>query len=109
MDVEPLIHKHFGDSFEETDLDGVLAERGVGALIVCGAQTDACIRSTLHGAFVRGYDTILVADAHTTDDYSQYGMPTPDKVIAHTNMYWKYQSAPGRKAGTVETADAEFL
>ena len=29
----------------------------VGRVIVAGAQTDACIRATLHGAFVRGYDT----------------------------------------------------
>ncbi len=107
-DTEVLIHKQYGDSFEDTDLEAQLAARGVGKLVVCGAQTDACIRSTLHGALVRGYDTLLVADAHTTDDYSEYGMPPPDQVIAHTNMYWHYQSAPGRTAGTVPTADLEF-
>ena len=32
----------------------------------------------------------------------------PEQVIAHTNLYWKYQTAPGRTAGTVETADVEF-
>jgi len=53
---EPLVHKRYGDSFEGTDLETVLAERKVGRLIVTGAQTDACIRSTLHGAFTRGYD-----------------------------------------------------
>ena len=72
---EPLVHKHFGDSFEETDLEALLAERKVGRLVVAGAQTDACIRSTLHGALVRGYDATLVADAHTTDDPSQWGAP----------------------------------
>ena len=84
------------------------AERGVGRLVVAGAQTDACIRSTLHGAFTRGYDTVLVGDAHTTDDYSEYGLPPADKVIAHTNMYWAGQAAPGRTAGVVETADVAF-
>ena len=59
--------KRYGDSFEATDLEPVLAERGVGRLIVTGAQTDACMRSTLHGAFVRGYDVTLVDDAHTTE------------------------------------------
>ena len=29
---------------------------GRGVAVVTGAQTDACIRSTLHGALVRGYD-----------------------------------------------------
>jgi len=105
---EPLIHKHYGDSFEATDLEAVLAERKVGRLIVTGAQTDACIRSTLHGAIVRGYDTTLVSDAHTTEDQTQWGAPTPDKVIAHTNLYWKYETAPGRSGGTVPTDSVDF-
>jgi nicotinamidase-related amidase len=105
---EPLIEKEYGDSFEATNLENTLAELGVGRLVVVGAQTDACVRSTLHGAFVRGYDATLVSDAHTTEDLSQWGAPPPDQVIAHTNMYWKYQSAPGRTAGTVETKDIDF-
>ncbi len=107
-DTEPLVEKNYGDSFEATDLEDVLSRLGVGRLIVVGAETDACIRSTLHGAFVRGYDATLVGDAHTTNDQTQWGAPPPDAVIAHTNLYWKYQSAPGRKAGTVASADVEF-
>jgi hypothetical protein len=75
---------------------------------VAGAQTDECIRSTLHGAIVRGYDATLVSDAHTTEDLSSYGAPTPDKVIAHTNLYWTDHKAPGRTAGTVTTAEVDF-
>ena len=106
--AEPLVQKAYGDAFEETDLEPVLAERGVGTLLVSGAQTDACVRSTLHGAIARGYDATLVADAHTTEDLTPYGAPTPDKVIAHTNLYWQFQRAPGRTAGTVSTADVDF-
>lgn len=105
---EPVVHKTYGDSFEDTDLESVLAARGIGRLFVAGAQTDECIRSTLHGAIVRGYDATLVDDAHTTEDLSEYGAPPPDKVIAHTNLYWKYHSAPGRTAGTVSTTDVDF-
>jgi len=105
---EPLIHKHYGDSFEDTDLEPVLAERKVGRLIVAGAQSDACIRSTIHGGFVRGYDVTLVSDAHTTEDATQWGAPKPEEVIAHTNLYWENQSAPGRTAGIVETAAVDF-
>jgi isochorismate hydrolase len=108
-DAEPLVHKHYGDSFEDTELEALLAERGVGRLVVTGAQTDACIRSTLHGAIVRGYDVLLVADAHTTEDLSEYGAPPPDQVIAHTNLYWKWQSAPGRHGGTLPTAEVDFV
>ena len=106
--AEPLVEKNYGDSFEDTTLETVLSGLGVGRLVVVGAQTDACVRSTLHGAFVRGYDATLVSDAHTTGDQTAWGAPPPDQVIAHTNLYWKYQGAPGRKAGTVETKDVDF-
>lgn len=108
LDSEPIVHKTFGDSFEATTLESELAERGVGKVVVTGAQTDGCIRATLHGAFVRGYDTTLVADAHTTEDFSDYGLPPVDKVIAHTNMYWTWQAGPDRTAAVVDTADVEF-
>jgi nicotinamidase-related amidase len=105
---EPVVHKSYGDAFEATDLEQVLSGRGVGRLVVAGAQTDACIRSTLHGALVRGYDTLLVEDAHTTEDLTQWGAPPPEAVIAHTNLYWGNQTAPGREAGTLSAADVDF-
>jgi nicotinamidase-related amidase len=105
---EPFVEKSYGDSFEDTNLEAVLSGLGVGRLVVAGAQTDACIRSTLHGAFARGYDAMLVSDAHTTEDQTAWGAPPPDQVIAHTNLYWNDQTAPGRTAGTVETKDVDF-
>ena len=108
QESEPLVHKRFGDSFEGTDLEEVLAQAGVGRLIVTGAQTDECIRSTIHGAFTRGYDVTLVGDAHTTEDLSEWGAPPPDKVIAFTNLYWENQAAPGRTAGVTETKAVTF-
>ena len=107
-DAEPLVDKNYGDAFEDTTHETVLSGLGVGRLVVVGAQTDACIRSTLHGALVRGYDATLVSDAHTTGDKSEWGAPPPEAVIKHTNLYWKYQTAPGRKAGTVETKEVDF-
>lgn len=108
-DDEPLVHKVYGDSFEETDLESVLAERRVGTLVVTGAQTDACVRSTLHGALARGYDAVLVEDAHTTEDMRQWGGPIgPAEAIAYTNLYWGFSNAPGRSGSTMPTAEVEF-
>jgi nicotinamidase-related amidase len=106
--AERLVPKTYPDSFEETDLESVLADGAIGRLFVTGAQTDECVRSTLHGAIVRGYDVTLVSDAHTTEDLSEYGAPTPDKVIAHTNLYWQYHRAPGRTAGVQTAAELSF-
>lgn len=105
---EPHLAKRYGDAFEGTDLEALLASLQVGRLVVAGAQTDACIRSTIHGAFARGYDVTLVADAHTTEDLSQWGAPPPGQVIVHTNLYWKFQTAPGRTAAVVTAAKADF-
>jgi nicotinamidase-related amidase len=107
-DAEPLTEKNYGDSYEATTLEVILSDLGVGRLVVVGAETDACIRSTIHGAFARGYDASLVSDAHTTADNTEWGAPPPDQVIAHTNLYWTYQTAPGRTAGTVATSDVDF-
>ncbi len=108
-DDEPLVCKRYGDSFEDTDLSDVLERLRVGRLVVVGAQTDACVRSTLHGAMVRGYDTTLVEDAHTTEDLREWGSPIgPAEAIAYTNLYWQHSSAPGRTADTVKAADVNF-
>jgi len=105
---EARIEKKYADSFEETGLESVLAGLSVGRLVVVGAQTDECIRSTLQGAIVRGYDATLVSDAHTTEDLTEWGAPPPEAVIAHTNLYWSNHAAPGRTAGTAETKDVNF-
>jgi nicotinamidase-related amidase len=108
LESEPLVHKLYGDSFEGTNLEQALAAANVAHLVVVGAQTDACIRSTIHGAFTRGYDVTLVSDAHTTEDVTEWGAPPPDVIIKHTNMYWGFQSAPGRTAAVLPTAEVSF-
>lgn len=105
---EPLVHKTHGDAFEGTDLEDVLSGARAREIVVVGAETDACIRSTIHGAFTRGYDVTLVEDAHTTGDKSQWGAPPPEQVIAHTNLYWRFQTAPDRTAAVVSAADVDF-
>lgn len=105
---EAIVEKSYRDAFEGTRLEEVLSSLRVGKLIVTGAQTDMCVRSTLHGALARGYDAILVSDAHTTDDMTERGAPPPDAVIRHTNLYWSNQRAPGRSGGVIESKDVDF-
>lgn len=100
---ESIVHKSLRDSFEGTDLESILAANGIGRLIVTGAQTDFCVRWTLHGALTRGYDTVLVGDAHTTDAVSPGDMPDGQAIIAHTNSTWGSQ-AGGRCESSVTTA-----
>lgn len=107
-EAEPLVEKSHGDAFEATTLEVVLSDLRVGRLVVAGAETDACILATLHGAVVRGYDATLVSDGHTTSDATGMGAPPPDKVITHTNLYWTYHTAPGRTAGIAAARDVDL-
>jgi nicotinamidase-related amidase len=109
LDGEPLVDKRYADAFEASDLEERLAERGVGRLVVTGAQTEECIRGTLHGALVRGYDATLVGDGHTTEDLREWGFPvSPEQSIAYTNMYWSWASAPGRQGTVAPTTEVDF-
>ena len=106
--TEPIVEKQHGDAFEDTDLQAVLTKLGVKHLVMCGAQTDACVISSLFGGFVRGYDVTLVGDAHTTDDRSAYGLPTPAQTIALINGIWAYRTAPGRHAAVAAADTISF-
>jgi nicotinamidase-related amidase len=108
LDDEALVPKNYADAFEDTQLESVLARENVGRIVVTGSQTDECIRSTIHGGFVRGYDVTLVADGHTTEDLSEWGAPPPELVIAHTNLYWSNHLAPGRTAEVADAADVRL-
>jgi nicotinamidase-related amidase len=60
---EAVVGKSHGDPFEGTALEAVLCAHTVGHLVVAGTRADARMRSTLHGAFVRGYHVTLVGTA----------------------------------------------
>ena len=42
------------------------------------------------------------------EEHTAQGAPPPEQVIAHTNLYWNHQTAPGRTARIVETKDVNF-
>lgn len=58
-----IIPKRRYDSFFQTDLDITLRELGADTLIAFGCDTNICVLQTLGGAYVRGYRTVVPADA----------------------------------------------
>jgi nicotinamidase-related amidase len=105
---EPIVEKTYGDSFAETDLAERLADAGATGFVLCGAQSDACIRSTFYGGIYRGYPVTLVSDAHTTEDLSQWGVEyTPEQAIAMINTQAQYTQLPN-VSGSVVTAEEAF-
>jgi len=104
---EALVNKQYRSSFESTELESVLADVGAAELIVCGAQTNNCIRHTIHAALERGYDVTLVEDAHTTSDFEwDNGIVTAASIIDEQNASLLKYELPGRSCTIVPTADA---
>ena len=94
---EALVRKEYRDSFAGTDLAEVLDAWNVRRLVVAGAQSDYCIRTTTQAAAARGFDVTLVSDAHTTTDAEHDGIViTGEQIVAHTNMYFSGLRYPGR-------------
>ncbi|MBI4901817.1 MAG: isochorismatase family protein [Actinobacteria bacterium] len=105
---EPIVEKTYGDAFAETDLSERLAEVGATSVVLCGAQTDACIRSTLFGGLHRGYPVTLVGDAHTTEDLQSYGVGySPEQAAAVLNAWAAWTRLPG-VSGSVMSAKEVF-
>ena len=107
---EPLIHKRFNSSFEQTALEEELAKLGATHIVLAGAATNWCIRATAYGALERGYDLTLIKDAHTTgtmelDDGAR--IEAAD-VIREFNIAMTWVSYPGRKNGTATAEEVDF-
>jgi nicotinamidase-related amidase len=115
-DGATVIEKQYLDSFVETDLRAELDKLGVGHLVLCGAATDACIRSTAQRSQIEGYDVTLVADGHTTD-VGPWPLPLPDgteipigaeQMIAYTNFFVADTAYPGVTTRVVNADQVEF-
>ena len=107
-DGEPLVHKSYRSAFESTDLDAVLAQLGVGRVVLCGAETAFCMRHTTHGALERGYDVTIVGDAHTGNSFEWNGAALDAAAaIEEMNLTYDGYALPGRGSQVV-AADAVF-
>jgi nicotinamidase-related amidase len=107
---EPLIHKHFNSSFEQTTLETELARLGATHITLAGAATNWCIRATAYAALERGYDLTLVSDAHTTktmvlDDSTRI---EASSVIQELNIVMTWVSYPDRTNGTAKAEEISF-
>ncbi|MGW8484396.1 isochorismatase family protein [Microbacterium sp. NPDC055903] len=99
---DAIIRKQYRDSFEGTDLRSTLDELGVSRLVVAGAQSDYCVRTTTQRAAAEGFDVTLVSDAHTTVDATWGGVDVAaEQIIAHTNMYFSGLRYPERTFAAV--------
>ena len=107
---EPLIHKKFNSSFEETELEEELAKQGATHVALAGAATNWCIRATAYGALDLGYDLTLIEDAHTTVtmDLDNGTKIEASNVVDELNVCMTWVSYPGRTNGTATAEQVDF-
>jgi nicotinamidase-related amidase len=101
---EPMVRKTFRSSFEATNLEEILSGMDVGHLIVCGAQTNNCVRHTSHDALAKGYNVTLIADAHTTTGYEWGGHAVSAEAVVEEQNDNFNEQLPGRGGRAVPLA-----
>ncbi len=74
---EPVIVKHFPNSFRETSLLDDLKKTGVERLAICGAMSHICIDATTRAAADLGFDCVLAHDACATRNVEFNGKQVP--------------------------------
>jgi nicotinamidase-related amidase len=107
---EPLIHKNFNSSFEQTELEKEFAKLGATHVALAGASTNWCIRATAYGALDRGYDLTLIEDAHTTGtmELDNGTKIEASDVVDELNVCMTWVNYPGRTNGTAPADEVDF-
>jgi nicotinamidase-related amidase len=65
---EPIVYKHYPNSFRETNLLEVLKGWGIERVVVTGMMTHMCVDATTRAAADLGFQVIVAEDACATRD-----------------------------------------
>ena len=82
---EPIIYKHYPNSFRETKLLDLLKEWGVERVIITGMMTHMCVDATARAAADFGFQVIIAEDACATRDLT-YGDTTIPADLVHKSF-----------------------
>ncbi len=78
---EPVIVKHYPNSFRGTRLQEVLEQADVTDLVIAGMMTHMCIDTTVRAANDLGFNVTLVGDACATRDLEFEGTTVPAQHV----------------------------
>lgn len=74
---EPVVLKHFVNSFRETELKSILDEQGIKELVVVGSMSHMCVDGITRAAADFGYKVTVIHDACATLDLEFNGVTVP--------------------------------
>jgi nicotinamidase-related amidase len=85
---EPIVYKHYPNSFRETDMLDKLKEWGIERVVITGMMTHMCVDATARAAADLGFKVMIAEDACATRDL-QYG----DTVIPSEQVHKAFLAA----------------
>ncbi len=87
---EPVVVKHYPNSFRETTLHEDLKKADIKRVIICGAMSHMCIDATTRAATDLGYKCVVIHDACATKD-----LTFQDQRITSEAVHGAFMSALG--------------
>jgi len=82
---EPIVYKHYPNSFRETNLLEMLKAWGIERVVITGMMTHMCVDATARAAADFGFQVIIAEDACATRDL-QYGDTTIPAELVHKSF-----------------------
>lgn len=74
---EPVVLKHYINSFRETELEAILDQHGIDELVVVGNMSHMCVHGITRAAVDMGYKVTVIHDACATLDLEFNGVKVP--------------------------------
>ena len=74
---EPIVYKHYPNSFRETNLLEMLQGWGIERVVITGMMTHMCVDATTRAAADFGFKVIVAEDACATRDLEHDGTVVP--------------------------------
>lgn len=83
---EPVVDKPGKGAFYDTDLLGILRNRNIKRLIVCGVTTEVCVHTTVREANDRGFDALVPEDC-TASYFPEFKRVALDMIKAQGGIF----------------------
>ena len=103
LESEPVVLKHFPNSFRETGLQALLKDKGVENLLIIGSMSHMCIDATTRAAADLGYKVKVIEDACASRDLEFNGT-----VVPAAQVHAAFMSALGFAYAEVVTTQAHL-
>jgi nicotinamidase-related amidase len=101
FDGEPLIQKHYPNSFRETGLLSHLQQQNIRQLVIAGMMTHMCVDATTRAATDYGFECRVAQDACATRS-----LKLNERVVSAQDVHIAFLAALNGPYGRVMVADA---